>query len=212
MAKCVGPLHSSEARGKVGGLVYNSWRGFATVKAKHAPAQPRTNLQLRVRSIAIMIARGWADLTNQADWNVYATNHTMSDWTNSPKRLTGANWYVMLHTRMLLAGLTPVNTPPAVNAPDPVLTFTAVGSAGVITMTWTAPTGTDRLDFWLDGLHSAGRQGSIHKAKYKLTLLGSAAVKTITGLAPGVYDVYTRVMSPVDGQVSTWVTARATVT
>ena len=101
MAKVVGPLHASEARGKMGGLVFNSWRGFATVKAKHAPAQPRTQKQLLVRAICVICARAWQLLTTQADWTTYANTHTLVDWTNTPKRLTGANWYVMLSTRVL---------------------------------------------------------------------------------------------------------------
>jgi hypothetical protein len=213
MAKVIGPLHASEARGKAGGLVYNTWRGFATVKAKHAPAQPRSAKQLAVRAVAIMLVRKWADLTNQADWNAYATAHPLTDWTNSPKRLSGANWYVMLNLRQFRNMGVTVDTPPVVNAPDPVTDFNAVGGADLITVSWSSPSGAnDRIEFWLDGPHTAGRQGSLPRAKFKVIKEGDQTGTTITGLLNGVYTVYARVVSIVDGQVSLYVSHDATVT
>jgi hypothetical protein len=212
MAKCIAPAHAAETRGKVGGIVYNTWRGLATIKAKHAPAQPRSQKQLAIRALAIMLVRKWADLTNQADWRTYAYNHPISDWTNQPKRLTGANWYVMLNTRMFRMMGTTITDPPAVNAPDPVVEFAAADGAGLITLTWTAPSGAnDRIEFWLDGPNTAGKLGSIIRAKFKTIMEGNTSGATITGLQPGVYTVYARVVSMVDGQVSLYVSDTAVV-
>ena len=212
MAKVVGPLHASEARGKMGGLVYNSWRGFATVKAKHAPAQPRTSKQLAVRALAIYCSRMWQACTNKADWNTYAQTHTIVDWTNSPKRLTGANWFTALGVRLLKANVAIVQTPPIVPAPNAVTHFTAIGSADLITLTWTDPgAADDHVEIWLDGPHTAGREGSLPRASYNSTILGNATTKTVAAI-PGTYSVYARVRSNVNGLVSVWVSATATVT
>lgn len=59
MAKVTLPLMSAEARGKVGGLIYNTWRGNSTVKIKKAPAQPRTARQLLIRAFATTCSRAW---------------------------------------------------------------------------------------------------------------------------------------------------------
>jgi hypothetical protein len=213
MAKVVGPLHSSEARGKVGGLVFNSWRGFATVKAKHAPSQPRTQLQLAVRAVAILCSRAWQLLATKADWNTYADNHPLVDWTNSPKRLTGANWYVMLTTRLLRQGIPAVTTPPAVAAPDPVTGLTVVPGAGSLTIDWTTPSAhVNNVEIWFDGPRSAGRLASLYRAKYNCSPWGDEGGLTISGLMKGVFTVYARVLSRTDGQVSLFVSATATVT
>lgn len=213
MAKCVAGAFSAEVRGKVGGLVFNSWRGFCTVKAKHAPAQPRTIKQLAIRATAILCSRAWALLATCADWNAYAQTHTLSDWTNSPKRLTGHNWFVMLTTRLLRLGLPQVDTPPAVAAPDPITAFTAVGGAGSITVDWTDPSAhTDSVEIWLNGPHSAGRLGSIIRALYNCSPWGDEGGLSISSLQAGVYSVYARVVSRTNGLASPFVSANATVT
>jgi hypothetical protein len=197
----------------MGGLVYNSWRGFATVKAKHAPAQPQTNKQLAVRAVAVACARAWQLLVAQAAWNTYAATHTLVDWTNSPKRLTGANWYVMLTTRLLRLGIPPVVTPPVVAAPDAVTGLTAVGGAASITVDWVTPsTHTDSVEIWLDGPRSPGRQPSLVAAKYNCSPWGDEGGLAISGLQPGTYTAYVRVTSRTDGQVSPFVSDDAVVT
>jgi len=212
MAKCVAGAFSAEVRGKVGGLVYNSWRGFCTVKAKHAPAQPRTQKQLAQRALGIMLSRAWADLSNQAAWNQYAQTHTLSDWTNSPKRLTGHNWFVGLNARYYKSMGAIKTTPPAVNAPAAVEGLACTGGAAQISAAWDTPSGpNDRVEFWLDGPHTVGRLGSLPRAQFKAIKEGNAKPCVMTGLAPGTWTVYARVQSIVDGQVSPWISATATV-
>jgi hypothetical protein len=203
MAKVVGPLHASEARGKVGGLVYNSWRGFATVKAKHAPAQPQTSAQLLVRAIAVACSRAWQLLTNQADWVTYANSHTLVDWTNTPKRLTGANWYVMLSTRLLKRAIAAVVTPPIVLPPIALTSLTAIDAGDHIEVDWLPLlSATENVEIWIDGPHSPGRQGSIPNARYNMDGTGTVGAAN-TGPCPvGRYTIYARVISITDGQVS----------
>lgn len=213
MAKVVGPLHSSEARGRMGGLVYNTHRGVSVVKAKHAPCQPRTALQLQVRALATQFVRGWALVANKAAWNDYAALHPTVDGMGNSIRATGANWYVALNTRLARLMSDLLTLPPTTAPPDPVTLFTATGSAGTLTFTWGAPIGAGtRIEIWLDGAHSAGRIGSLARANWAHTFAGDATPKTIMGLAPGVYSVYARQVGLVTGLVSTYVLATATVT
>lgn len=205
MAKVVGPLHASEARGKVGGLVYNSWRGFATVKAKHAPAQPRSTKQLLVRSLCVLCSRTWQLLASQADWTAYANTHTLVDWTNSPKRLTGSNWYVMLTTRLLKRGIASVDTPPTVLPPDPLSSLTALDAGDHIEVDWLPIlTPSTNVEIWIDGPHSQGKAGSIPNARYNMDGTGSVGAANTGPCPAGRYTIFGRAISLVDGQVSSF--------
>lgn len=211
-AKVVGPLFSSEARGRVGGLIFNTWRGVATVKAKVAPAQPRTSLQLAVRAIAVKLARLWASNANQGDWDTYAYNHPTTDGMGNSVRATGANWYVALNTRLLRVPLAAVETPPVVAAPAAAAAFVLTGGAGSLGATWTAMGSTLRCELWVDGPHSAGRKGSLPKAKFKDRPEGSTGTYDFGSPLKGAYTVFARAMSETDGQVSPWVSGSALVT
>ena len=213
MAKAVGAAFSAQVRGKVGGLVYNTWRGTATIKAKSSPTQPQTVKQLALRAIAVYCARKWGSLATQTLWNDYAANHPLVDWTNSPKRLTGMNWYVMLGTRLLRASTVPPSTPPEAPAPDPVFGLTATGASGSISVDWDAPVGAnDRIELWLTGPMTAGRLPSLVNARYNTLLYGSGSPATVVAAQAGCYTVYARVFSMTTGLVSSYTAASCVVT
>ena len=205
MAKVTGPLFSSEARGRVGGLVYNTHRGVSVVKAKHAPCQPRTSLQLAVRAIAVTLIRGWALCANKTDWNDYAVLHPTVDGMGNSIRATGANWYVALNTRMKRLALPPVETAPSAAAPAAIEGIGVTQQPGECAPTWTAPTlAADGVDLWIDGPHSAGRIGSLARAKHRATWTGDQSGLRFQPVTPGSYTLYARGLSLVDGQVSAW--------
>jgi hypothetical protein len=213
MAKVIGPLGSSEARGRVGGLIYNTWRGISTVKVKHAPCQPRTSLQLALRAIAITLVRLWASCVNKVDWNNYAAIHPYVDGMGNSIRATGANWYVALNTRLKRMGLAAVETPPAVAAPNAIVGLDASCTSGSFSPTWTAPSlAADGVDVWMDGPHSPGRKGSLAKANYLANWTGDQSGLGSVNALPGNYTLYARGISLVDGQVSVWVSKDIVVT
>lgn len=215
MAKVIGPLHSTEARGVIGGLIYNTWRGIRTVKRMTSPCQPRTARSLKIRALTIRLVRYWQTLetAERASWNDYAAAHPVLDWTGIAKRLTGCNWFVGLNLRRLELYPDPVDTPPIVAAPLPANNFQLVGSAVTLTATWT-PTAGNMLvaQIFLLGPHSAGKQGKIEQAKLLSYTTGEEGTKVVTPLLPGTYTMFVRIMSEDDGQVSTWVSASAVVT
>jgi hypothetical protein len=197
----------------MGGLVFNTHRGMGVVKAKHAPCQPRTALQLRARSIAVNLARQWALCVNQAAWDAYAATHTYLDGMGLTIRASGINWYVGLNSRLNSLLLGSVETPPVVAAPGPVVNPIATPSAGEISLAWDGPSGADqRIEVYLDGPHSAGRKGSLPKARLNCRPEAAASPEVITGLTAGTYSIYLRTMSEDDGQVSTWNTLSTVVT
>lgn len=214
MAKVIAPLHSAEARGRVGGLVYNTWRGMSYTKAQSAPSQPKTKKQLNIRAFGIRLARGWQTLTaaQRLSWNNYASLHLESDGMGSPKRMTGLNWYVRLNSRMLQLGLTPAASAPTIAAPPSPGSFAAADGVGQSLLSFsTQPAGTV---LWLqdDGPHSPGRKSLLNKSIFATTVGMATATFTLTGLNAGTHDIFARCCFSSNGLCSPWVTDDALVT
>jgi hypothetical protein len=119
VAKLIGPLHSTEARGVFGAAIFNTWRGIRYAKRMTSPSQPRTSRVLTIRGTMLRFVRAWAGLgsTVITGWNTFATNNPVIDWTGVSKRLTGANWYVALNTRLIDMGKSAITNPPVTGAP-----------------------------------------------------------------------------------------------
>ena len=215
MAKVKAPLFSTEARGRVGGLVYNTFRGMSYVKAHTAPAQPRSQKVRQIRAWTIALVRAWQllDAANIILWNQYAADHPVLDTMNGSKRLTGANWFVLTNLQRLRMVLAAVVTPPITAAPDAPAVFAAANGILQSILTWTATGGTDKtVDVWLFGPHSAGLVAKRQRAKFRDMVSGETATMTIAGLRPGRYTFWARVIDEDNGLVSTWVSDTAEVT
>ena len=213
MAKCIAPCGSAETRGRIGGIVHSSWRGASTIRAKASPAQPRSKAQLDRRATGTYLSRKWQSCEYQSAWNDYATTHPVVDWTGNSKRLTGHNWYVAVNARYFRAMGATLEQPPTAPAPDPVMGFDCTGDSGQISCAWTSPAGAnDRVEIWLEGPHSPGRQPQLPKARYQAMVEGDTSPCVLSGLLKGNYAVYARAFSMVTGLVSTWVLDTATVT
>lgn len=215
MAKVTMPLFSSEARGKVASLVYNSWRGLHTVKSSIAPAQPRSSKQLQIRAYAVQLARAWASVSsaNQQTWRDYATAHQSTDWSGSPVRLTGLNWYLKASINLLRQGKAVVATAPITAAPASVAALVLTPGAGQISAAFTAFGGTDTsLEIWIVAGRGLGIQPKIEMARFNKFAPGETTPCVITGLAAGNTTVFIRATSETTGLCSAWVSASAVVT
>lgn len=215
MAKLIGPLHSTEARGSIGALIYNTWRGLRTVKRFTSPSQPRTARQLSIRSLMVTCVRAWAllEVAERAAWNLWAANHPQVDWTGVAKRLTGANCYAGLSVRLLDMGKAVKDTPPAVGAPGGIEDIVATPGSGQVSIAFTAHGGTNHtIDAWLTGVMSPGAIGKIEQARHKVYAPAETTPLVITTLAPGYYTAFLRCVSEDDGQVSAWEAVTFTVT
>lgn len=104
MAKVTGPLHSSEARGGVGDLQFNTWRGLHTVRKRSGPTTLYSEDQLFLRAQAAQCTHRWKEISDaqRSAWNVFAASHPDPDWTGQPKRLSGFNWFIRINVRLLL--------------------------------------------------------------------------------------------------------------
>lgn len=75
MVKVNGPAMSLEASGSLGGaLVFSKWKGRPYVRELVRPANPRSGLQVGMRSMFAFLAQQWQNLTSveQATWQAQA--------------------------------------------------------------------------------------------------------------------------------------------
>lgn len=214
MVKVLGPLGASEARGRMGGIVYNTWRGMSYAKAQTAPSQPRTKKQLAIRSFGIRLARAWQGLTaaQRLSWNNYASLHLETDGMGSPKRLTGLNWYIRLNSRMLQMGLAIQVSAPAVAAPAGPGNFAAADGVGQSLLSFSTAVAGTSLWIQVDGPHSPGRKSLLNKSVFSTTVSMLTATYTLTGLNAGVCDIFARCVLASNGLTSPWVTDDALIT
>lgn len=173
MAVVTGPLHSSEARGKVGALQYNTYRGRAIVKTNSGPAieDQYTEARVALRVLTHNATSDWQSMTDaqRALWHKYAVEHLDPDWTGQPKRLTGYNWFIRINVRRQLLGSAISSTPPT----STVLCVCAAPHISVIEtvvyIAWTAEgeytVGQTMVEAWITDAHSAGANPTRKAAK-----------------------------------------------
>jgi hypothetical protein len=210
MAKVVLPLGSMEVRGKVGGFIFNTYRGISTVKAFKSPSQPNSAAQVNARARLTDATRAWASLTasQRVQWQVFSADHLEPDWTGKPKRLTGHNIFCRLYTRLAMVGGAAPTVPPVVAAPAAPLNLTLeynAGGGGVIRAAYTSaiPANTKRIFYGL-GPVSAGR---VPKKEYavikKMLTSADATPQTIIATpASGKWGFWVEDISTTTGLVS----------
>jgi hypothetical protein len=209
LAKLRDPLHSVEARGAVGALVYNTTRGVRYAKTNTAPSQPRTAAQLAVRALMTTFSRAWAALTQvQRDaWETFAAARPESDWTGAMLRLTGANMFTRLNVIAGLAGGAQISDPPATDAPAPASGLAASAPSGDLVLNWTGnlPAGI-KLDVWLLGPVSTGVQGRFERARHVLYSAAAAAgpLTVVADVPSGRWVMWVRTVDPSTGLTSGW--------
>jgi hypothetical protein len=184
MAKVIGPLHSTEARGRVDSLVYNTWRGIRYVRSYIAPVFKSPDCRIAQKARVAAAIAAWKLLTDagRAAWHDYAELHSQLDWTGVPLRWTGANWFVSCYTRILRVAGTAPTSPPHGYPPLPLATWTISLIGSYAHLVWTYPTQPEAHTYYLQilkqKLTSLGRQPDFHHA----------SILTHEGLATSPYD------------------------
>jgi len=142
VTKVIGPLHSSEARGRVDDLVYNTWRGIRYVRKFTAPEfkTPDPRIAQKARVAAANTAWRLLSAAQRTAWGAYAAQHLRLDWTGVPIRMSGYNAYVRLSTRVQRIGGTPLADAPWTPLPFPLTSLTLTAVTNAIRVAWTYPT------------------------------------------------------------------------
>lgn len=200
MAKVTQPLGSSEARGSLGGYVYNTWRGISTVRTRVTPKTEYSSAQTTLRALTAACTTAWKALTNaqRHAWEEWADEHLDLDWTGNPKRLSGYNWFVRLNVRAQLCGNTIQSLLPTKTV-SYILQITAYNASSTqLRLYWNYDTPPDHsimnVELYIAGPYSAARNPTIADAKrYDRTNIANghifATVSTV-----GWYHMFFRVM------------------
>ena len=137
----------TDARGKSGGHVITKNRQGQAVRTKVTPVNRRSNTQQNSRSRFTSLSQNWRALTQaQRDsWNSAASDTKRSNIFGDAYSPTGKNFYMIVNENLLITGGAVVTSPPAIDTPVSLLTFT-IGSntTAAQTLAYTAtPSGAD---------------------------------------------------------------------
>lgn len=208
MVKLIGPLHSTEARGRIDSLVYGTYRGTRYVRSFTSPefGSPDPRADQKARIAAANAAWKLLDSSEQSDWHKYAQSHPRSDWTGVSIRISGYNAFVSCFVFSLRAGGTPLDSPPTGVPPFPLSSLSSSQSDNDIDVTWTYPTQpaahTYVVQILRSGPWSLGRQPDYHRAAIVSHSPIAAPPFTDTIDQNGRYGYWARVIDADTGETS----------
>jgi hypothetical protein len=218
MAKLIGPLHSTEARGRVDSLVYNTWRGIRYVKRHTPPTQPMSDIQELHRIRFANVQLSWAALTDaqRAAWHTYAQQHPVLDWTGVPKRLSGHNWFMRCGVHNQAVYLPIPTDPPDLPPPPGPLWCTARQAGYGLEFEW-GPAYPNPLEpywavVWRAGPVSLGATPRFEHAAFRIYYVYGDLYGAEGPDGDGRYAYWIRGISDHTGLVSPWVTCQVVYT
>lgn len=198
MAVVTWPLSSGEARGRVGGLIYNTWRGRSYVKSYKLPKTEFSDPQIDARGITANLTARWQAISDQkrATWAQFAADHPLPSWTGSPKRLSGYNWYVKTNWHLFFDQTTTIDDPPK-DIPFYMFRNTsALFQFGILVVSWDPqsiyPDFSQYIIARLEGPHSPAITPSIKRAGRFLQTYEFVGWTALSIPTPGFYTAHFR--------------------
>lgn len=213
MAKVTGPLNSIEARGRVGALVYNTWRGLHTVKTHTDPATQYSDKQIAIRALGNYCTGLWQDLSDdlRREWDKYAIDHPDADWSGNDKRLSGYNMFLRLGVRSLLLDETVLGFPPVISVDHILDGFQSYFAPPGLFLGWNIPTwsGYDdyRVEVYCSAYHGPARHPSIKDCSRNGYTYAEDGVYTVPASSGYWTTCYARLMH-ITGLSGGWQSAR----
>lgn len=117
MAKVKGPLHSMQASGTVGSLIYSRNQYGAYTRDYVVPSDPATTEQQEWRDNMGTLVSRWNNdaLTTPSErdsWEAFAREHPLPDRLGQSRCLNARDWYIRCNIFRLRAGYNPFGGPP----------------------------------------------------------------------------------------------------
>lgn len=200
MAVVTWPLSSGEARGRVGGLIYNTHRGKTYVKTQALHQGEFTQPQIDARAYTAVVTAAWQALDSDLHdaWTLYANEHTLSHWTGQQKRLSGYNWFVILNWFRALQQVALLTVPPTYNTTYTILNPSVTPPSPAIQFNWTPQHPQPDLEHWvflrLEGPYPGPRTANIKRAQTIHYVTDSTTHLTWIDPDPGFYFVHYRTL------------------
>jgi hypothetical protein len=207
------PLRSSEARGKIGGTVYNTWRGKHVVATKRASTPQNADKQIAIRLLTAECVAAWKLLTDaqRKAWSTYGDTHLRSDWTGTPLHLAGYHYYIKYNVWLLRAGQPKIPAPPHFTPFPGLSIFSATWQPTYNLLTHDALLITQaaqaRWEIYFAGPHSAGLQVGIEKCRFLIFRNAYPGSYTHMVTAAGKYTYFSRRITLVHPIETAWLKA-----
>ena len=198
MAVVTWPLSSGEARGRVGDLVYNTWRGRSYVKQHNKIQDGHSETQQTIQAVCAQATAAWQAYgdVDRAAWNSFAAAHPLASWTGQPKRISGYNWFVRCRFNQIW-GIGYTTDIPPWGVPDLILKDPYLEAYNLnIDLYWTPQ--TTELDLlwwvnaWLEGPHSGAVTPSIKRAANAIWTSEATPPAPLAVPEAGYYTVHFR--------------------
>jgi len=122
----------SEARGKIGGMVFSRNSYGSYIRQKVTPVNPSSARQSIVRTYLTQLAQDWRDLTapQKLQWNTQAVAFAKTDIFGDKQTPSGFNLYMSLNLNILNVNGVVISTPPVLEDAFNFTAFSAAISAG----------------------------------------------------------------------------------
>ncbi|MBA7671839.1 hypothetical protein ES703_80005 [subsurface metagenome] len=156
--------------GSIGGTTYAHNKGGMYMRGRGTPTNPNSTRQQATRTQFGTYASRWTSHLDQAQrdsWNAYAQTHTVKGPFGEDVYINGISWYIMFNTRIVDAGIPPVDNPPVVPTPDALTTFDcAISAATTVDVTFTPVIiGSQCLQLWMTLPGSHGQTPNFKQAR-----------------------------------------------
>lgn len=180
MALVKAPLFGLDASGALGdSIVFSKWRGRSYVRILTQPANPRSGLQVGMRSVFKFITQSWAGLSSalKAEWEVEA----------QADNITGLNAQVRTCQQLARRNIGWVQGPAetAGTTPDAPTSLAGVAQPKTIVWSWTRPAGAQ--GDYTAALYMFGTTGFTADISNLVSVVAVATTSiTIFGLTTGV--------------------------
>ena len=196
MAIVTWPLSSAEARGRVGGLIYNTWRGRSYVKSYALHQSEFTPAQINVRATAAIVTAAWQalDIPHRSQWETFSRIHLMPSWTGTPKRISAYNWFMILIWNAAAYSGGPFYAPPTALPNYLIEMPSAEYVAPNIIITWTVQP-NDPINSWLvqlfvEGPYPHRRTPSVKRAHFYDITIQDNGIMPFVPPASGWYGLH----------------------
>lgn len=178
--------------------MYNTWRGIRYAKTHTPPSNQSAPLRQAAKQRVINAAQRWKTITSpqRSEWDKYANEHTLDDWTGSPKRIAGFHWYVKINTLVQYLGESYQDDPPPTVVPErPESWILSVEGPNIVAMwVWPAEGNPEEwyVQWWMSRPQSPGIGIRTPDLYLHATVPATEMITTWTHSGTGYYIVGVR--------------------
>lgn len=159
-----------ELRGSIGGLTFSRNKGGMYAKQRATPTNPNSARQQTTRNQLATCASHWKQTlaqSNRDQWIAYAQGNSVVNALGQTIFLTGLDWFCLVNTRRLDAGLAILDFPGVMPVPQGMVTFAFTFSDGLtVDIAWTDALPSDHFVVaWWSGPIGSGVDPNFRQMK-----------------------------------------------